>query len=121
MFWLFYVTFYIVACLAVGGVVAALMRWLGRWSLGWAVASGAAVALLLWSSSWQPDLPQPYCSIAAILLALALGAFFFIATRRQGRRMRSAVIAGLIAFAVTGALTYPVQTHALKLDMPRPR
>jgi peptidoglycan/LPS O-acetylase OafA/YrhL len=107
--------------LAFGAGAAALMRWLARWSPGWAVASGAAVALLIWSSSWQPDLPQPYRNITTIILALALGAFFFIATRRQGRRMRSAIIAGLIAFAVAGALTYPVKNHAVKLDMPRPR
>lgn len=114
-------TVYIVLALAFGAGAVALMRWLARWSPGWAVASGAAVALFIFSLSWQSNLPQPYYNITAIILALALGAFFFIATRRQGRRMRTAVIAGLIAFAVTGALIYPFPTHAVKLDMPRPR
>ena len=120
MIW-FFLTCYVVMASAFGAVVAALMHWLARWSPGWAVASGVAVALFCWSSSWQSNLPQPYYDITAIILALALGAFFFIATRRQGRRTRSAIIAGLIAFAVAGALTYPVKTHAVKLDMPRPR
>ena len=120
MIWLFLIV-YVVMASVFGAGVAALMHRFARWSPGWAMTSGAAVALLFWSSSWQSDLPQPYCTITAILLALALGAFFFIATRRQGRLMRSAVIAGLIAFAVAGALTYPFPTFAVKLDMPRPR
>jgi len=120
MIWPFLIIYVVVAS-AFGALVAALMHRFARWSPGWAVASGAAVALLFWSSSWQGDLPQPYRNITTTILALAIGAFFFIATRRQGRRMRSAVIAGLIAFAMAGALTYPVKTHAVKLDMPRPR
>jgi peptidoglycan/LPS O-acetylase OafA/YrhL len=118
MLWVLLVV-YIGMSLAAGALTAVLMRWLARWSLGWAAAAGVAVALMFWSSSWQPDLPQPYRAGAVFILALALGAFFFIAMRRQGRRMRSAIMAGVIAFTAGVALTYPVETHAVKLDMPR--
>jgi hypothetical protein len=95
-------------------------RWAG-WSTDWAIAAGSLAFLLCWSGSAILALPRDYYYAAEFLLAAVIGAFTSAGMRRQSKsRIRWAVFGGVIAFGVVVALTFPIETHAVKLEMPRP-
>jgi hypothetical protein len=111
---------YVVIAVVIGVIVAASMyRW-AHWKPSWAFGSGVAVALICGLSNLGAGLPPPGAATISIVLAAALGAFFVVASRRQGRRLRVALIAGAIAFTAAAVLSFPIETHAVKLDMPNP-
>lgn len=106
--------------LGVGALAAVLLYRFAHWTRAWAISSGAAVILLLLPGGWWFGLPRNYAQITSVALAALFGGFVFIASRRQGRRLRAALIASLIGFGIMAVFNYPIETHPVKLDMPRP-
>lgn len=112
---------YVVISIVIGIVVAAPMYRYAHWSSGWALGSGAAVAVVFGSQSWWSGLVHVYIVAISLILSALLGVFFFVASRRQGRRIRTAFVASALAFSAAAVLTFPIETHVVKLDMPNPR
>lgn len=115
--WSIYFAFAVI----VGAGVALVLRRFAYWTPGWATAAAVFTVLTLSPSTWLPALVQGHELLASACAAGLIGVFFAFALRLQGWSLRTAIIAGIVAALIVGVLTLPIETHAVKLDMPRPR
>jgi hypothetical protein len=106
---------------AVGGLLSAalalLLRFLFRWPWVWAFVAGFALVVA------STELPIGFWGMVCRFAVNAVVAAISVVMLRRGRgwHWTMALAAGVALFVVLSALNFPIETHAVVMEMPRPQ
>ena len=106
----------IVVCGLLSALLATLLRFLFRWPWIWALVAGAALVAVstllsgsdIWSFLGRFSVDATVAAVSVVMLR-----------RERGWNWPWALAAGIGLLAVLCFLTLPIETHTVRLDMPR--